>query len=269
MEGEVKWSKNLGEMRTRRGFGEGSSPALHGDTLVVNWDHEGDSFIFALDKRSGDELWRTARDEVTSWGTPLVVSVDEKPQVVITGTEASRSYDLASGKLVWSCTGMTTNCIPSPVMANGVIYLMSGFRGASLQAIQLDGASGELDDSESLLWTHSRNTSYTPSPLLYDGLIYFLRGNSGTLSCVDAASGEVLYEGQQLGNIRSVYSSPVAADGRVYVTSREGETVVFAHGLEFEELAVNELDDDVDSSPAIVGDEIYMRGSDHLYCIAK
>jgi outer membrane protein assembly factor BamB len=269
MDGEILWSKDLGLMHTRREFGEGSSPALHGDTLVINWDHEADSFVIALDKNSGEELWSRERDEITSWATPLVVSVDGREQVIITGTGASRAYDLETGEVVWSCEGMTTNCIPSPVYADGVVYLMSGFRGAALQAVRLAGAKGEITGSDHVVWTHDRNTSYTPSALLYEGCYYFLRSNSGVLSCLDAATGEIHYEDVRLEDMRSIYASPVGAGGRVYITSREGVTKVIRHGPEFELLATSRLDDEIDASAAVVGDELYLRGRARLYCIAE
>jgi len=269
MQGEVVWSKEFGAMRTARQFGEGASPALAGDKLVVVWDHEGDSFIVALDKLSGKELWREERDEGTTWATPRIIPVDGRTQVIVPGTVSSRAYDLENGKLLWSCSGLTRNCIPSPLYADGVVYLMSGYRGSALQAIRLEGAKGDITDGDELLWTHGRKTSYTPSGLLYDGLIYFLSGNTGSLSCVDAASGEVLYEGLRLDGIREVYASPVAVDGRVFVTGRKGVTKVLAHGPKYEELASNELDDGFDASAVIVGDELYLRGTKHLYCIAE
>ncbi len=268
MEGELQWSREFGLMRTSMQFGEGASPALHGDSLVITWDHEGDSFIVALDKGSGDELWRRERDEPTTWATPLIVSVEGKPQVIVPGTGMSRAYDLKSGEVVWSLGGMTRNCIPSPNYADGVVYLMSGFRGNSLQAVRLEGAKGDLIGGPNVLWTHDRKTSYVPSALLYDGLLYFLSGNSGSLTCMDAETGDVLYEDQRLDGVRSVYSSPVGADGRVYITSRKGATKVLAHGREYEELATNQLDDGVDASLVIVDDRIYLRGTKSLYCIA-
>ena len=268
MDGEIQWSKEFGLMQTHLGFGEGISPALHGDTLIINWDHEQDSFIAAFDKKSGEELWRTARDEVTTWATPLVVPVDGKAQVVTAGTTSSRAYDLETGELIWSLAGLGLNAIPSPIYADGIVYLMTGFNGYVLQAVRLDGAKGDLAGTESVAWTHDRDTSYTPSPLIYDDLLYFVRGNNGVLSCLDRETGEVHYEGQRL-RMRTVYSSPVGVAGRVYLTARDGMTKVIKHGTEFEEIATNQLDDGFDASAAIVGDEIYLRGKKNLYCIAE
>ncbi|MBK8977240.1 MAG: PQQ-binding-like beta-propeller repeat protein [Planctomycetes bacterium] len=269
LKGEILWSKDLGRMRIAAGFGEGASPALFGDTLVVNWDHEGESFVAAFDRESGDELWRTPRDEQTSWSTPLVVEVGDRAQVIISATGASRGYDLTTGKEVWTLGGMTQNCIPTPIHQDGVAYLMSGFRGSALQAVRLAGAKGDLKGGDHVLWTHGAGTSYTPSALLYDGRLYFLAGNEAVLTCVDAKTGTVQYEGQRIAGLRTVYSSPVGVHGRVYITSREGVTKVIKAGAEYGELATNKLDETFDGTAAIVGDEIYLRGRESLYCIAR
>ncbi len=267
-DGKPLWQKDLGDMETRRGFGEGSSPALAGDTLVVNWDHEGDSFIVALDKRTGEDRWRKGRDEVTSWATPLVVEADGSRQAIVNATGKIRSYDLATGEVLWETGGMTVNTIPSPVHADGVVYATSGFRGSALRAIRLAGANGDLTGTEAILWSHDRDTPYVPSPLLYRGQIYFLKVNSGILTSLDAATGEVRFGPERLPGVDSVYASPVAAAGRVYIADRDGKTVVLAAGPKLEVLAENVLDDGFDASPALVDGEIYLRGRKHLYCIA-
>ena len=265
--GEVLWSAEFGRMRVAGTFGEGSSPALYGDTLVVVWDHEGESFLVALDKQTGKERWRTPRDEKTTWDTPIVVDVDGKAQIIATGTKASRGYDLKSGAVVWSCSGMTQNCIPTPIHKDGVVWLMSGYRGASLQAIQLSGAKGDLTGGDKVVWSYGKDTSYTPSALLAGGMLFFMKGNNGVLTCLDAATGKPHYEGLKVDGLRTVYSSPVSADGRVYITSREGVTKVIALDKEYKELASNQLDDTFDGTMALVDDEIYLRGRKQLYCI--
>ncbi|NJL28670.1 MAG: PQQ-like beta-propeller repeat protein, partial [Thermoanaerobaculia bacterium] len=270
LDGKLLWSKDLGDMQTRNAFGEGSSPAVWGDTLVINWDHEGDSFIVALDKHTGEERWRVARPgERTSWSTPLVVAEGGKPQVIVAATERSRGYDLATGEVLWQAGGMTVNVIPSPVYADGMVYLMSGFRGSALQAIRLSEAKGELSGPPAIVWSHDRDTPYVPSPLLYDGKLYFLKVNTGILSVLDAKTGQVLYNEQRLDGIQGVYASPVGAAGRVYLVGRNGVTLVLKNGDRFEQLASNTLDDRFDASPAVVGGEIFLRGHKHLYCLAQ
>jgi outer membrane protein assembly factor BamB len=173
-------------MKTRNSFGEGSSPALHGDTVVVCQDDETENdFIAAFDKRSGRELWRTPRNEATGWSTPLIVEHGGKPQVVVNGTSQVRAYDLATGKELWSCAGQTANCIPTPVADADTVYVTSGFRGSALFAIAL-GRAGALTGTDAIRWSHNRNTPYVPSPLLVDGLLYLFRENTPALSCFEA-----------------------------------------------------------------------------------
>jgi outer membrane protein assembly factor BamB len=269
LDGKLLWQVDLGDMTTRRGFGEGSSPALHGDTVVINWDHEGDSFIVALDADTGKQRWKVERPgEITSWSTPLVVEHGGKPQVVVSATGKSRGYDLATGQELWSVGGMTTNAIPSPVHQDGIVYLMSGFRGSMLQAVALDRARGELEGTEAVLWTLDRDTPYVPSPVLHGGQLYFLKVFSEIFTSVDAKTGSVLYT-ERLPGIDKVYASPVAAAGRVYVFDRTGHGTVVEHGPAFRVVAENTLAEGADASPAIVGDEIFLRTEQHLYCISE
>jgi len=268
LDGTELWRRDFGDMRTRLGFGEGSSPALHGDRVFVIWDHEDDSFMVALDGKTGQEIWRRDRDEMTAWTTPLVVEHGGRTQVITSATNRVRSYDADTGEPIWQATGMTLNAIPSPVYSNGVVYLTSGFRGSKLLAVRLDGAEGDITGTDNVVWSVDRDTPYVPSPLLHDGVIYFTKSNNGILSAFDAGTGEAHYANQRLGPVRNVYASPVAVGDRVYFTSRDGEFLVARAGPTFEVLAESQLDDRFDASPAIVGDEIYLRGRSHLYCIA-
>jgi len=269
LDGQLLWKIDLGDQTTRRGFGEGSSPALYSDTLVINWDHEGDSFLVALDAASGEQRWRVERPgEVTSWATPLIVEHDGKPQIVIPSTGRSRGYDLRTGRELWSVSGMTVNSIPTAVHRKGIVYLTSGYRGTMLQAVDLAKAQGKLEGSDALRWIHERDTPYVPSPLLYDDTLYFLKHFKNILSTLDASSGEPLRSPERLP-LGNVWASPVGAAGRVYVFDREGKTVVFEHGPEMKVLAVNELDGIVDATPAIVDDTMYVRTWTHLYALTR
>jgi len=266
-EGKVKWEKDLGEMRTRNEFGEGASPVLHGDTLVLNWDHEGDSFIVALDKLSGEERWKVARDEPTSWSTPLVVEDGGRALVVTSGSNFVRAYDLTSGKEIWRAGGLGLNCIPAPVADDQTLFLMSGYREAAGMAIRYRGAKGDITEGNEVAWRTDEDLSYVPSPLLYDGKLYFLKRFSGILSCYDLSSGKALCERQRLEGVGDVYSSLVGAGGRIYVLGRDGAAVVFRHGEGVEILATNKLDDAFDASPVIAGDDLYLRGHTYLYSV--
>ena len=269
VKGNVLWEKDLGDMSIRMSFGEGSSPVLYGDTLVVNWDHEGDSFIVALHKKTGEELWQDERNERTSWSTPLIAEIDGKPQVIVSATTRIRGYDLATGDVVWECGGLTENVIPSPVVHGSALTVMSGFRGSELMTIELSNAKGDLTNSEAVLWTHDRNTPYVPSPLLYGDTLYFLKSNDANLTCLNAESGEELYSRQKLVGLKGVYASPVGAAGRGDVTGRNGVTAVIELGPECKVLASNALDDSFTASTALAGNELFLRGSKSLYCIAE
>ncbi|MEE2831811.1 MAG: PQQ-binding-like beta-propeller repeat protein, partial [Candidatus Latescibacterota bacterium] len=166
-------------------------------------------------------------------------------------------------------SGMTANSIPSPVVADGVAYFLSGFRGANLLAIRLADAKGELAaDSKAILWTHDRDTPYVPSPLVYGDALYFVKGNKGILSCLNATSGDANYGPIRLEGIEGVYASPIGAADRVYIAGRNGAVQVLRHGAKYELLALNQLEDSFDASPVAVDGELFLRGQ-HLYCLAQ
>jgi outer membrane protein assembly factor BamB len=269
MQGKLLWEKDLGDKTMRNQFGEGSTPALYRDHLVVVWDHRGESFVAAVDKRTGKELWRVARNEVDTWATPLIVEHAGRAQVVTAGQNRLRSYDLETGRLVWESAGTTMNPIPSPVATDGIVVVTSGFAGSNLKAIRLAEAHGDITKSNAIVWTLDRDTPYVPSPLLYDGVLYLLKSNSGILSVFDVRTGTPHYQLQRLAGIPEVFSSPVGAAGRVYITSRDGQTLVIRHGAKFEVLAKNTLDDGFDASPAMVDNDIYLRGYRYLYAISQ
>ncbi|MFP6875087.1 MAG: PQQ-binding-like beta-propeller repeat protein [Verrucomicrobiales bacterium] len=266
MKGNKLWEKDLGDMRTRAGFGEGASPALYKGVAVVQWDHEGDSFIVALNAESGDELWRKARPSGTSWSTPLVVEVDGKPQVITSSQASVKAYGLKTGDTIWETDGLTANVIPSPVSDGELVFAMSGFRGSKLRAIKL-GGTGKLTEGKGVVWTADEGTPYVPSPLLYDGRLYFFQGNTSALSCLDAKTGKIHYSRERAEGLRGVYASPLGAAGHVYLLDREGNCVVIKAGDTLEVVASNKLDDAFDASPVLIGDNLLLRGKKHLYCI--
>jgi outer membrane protein assembly factor BamB len=269
MQGNLIWSKDFGDMKVKMSFGEGNSPALFGNTIVINWDHTGECFIVALDKKTGDEIWRKKRDEITSWSTPLIVDYNGIQQVIVNATKRIRSYDLKNGDLIWECAGMTENVIPAPVYANGMVYLMSGFRGNALLAIDLNKASGDITGTDAIIWKRDKDTPYTPSPLLYEDKLYFLFNNDGVISCFDAKTGQSYYSRERLKDINGTFVSLVAANSYVYAMGKNGVTYVIKAGSKFEVASINTLADNFTASPAIVGNEIYLRGYKYLYCIDK
>ncbi len=266
LEGNVKWEKDLGDMRTVMGFGEGTSPVLVGNKILVKWDHEGDSFLVALDKKSGKELWRKERDEGTSWASPVAIEHGGKIQVVASASNKVASYNPENGDIIWESTGMTRNVIPTPVWGDGVVYVTSGFRGSALQAIKLD-SKGKVKDTDAILWSHDEGTPYVPSPLLYQGRLYFFQGNDNRLTCLDAKTGKVHYSRQRVEGLRGVYASPIGAGDHIYLVGRQGNVVVIKSSDKLEIVATNSLDEEFDASPVVVGDWLYLRGKEHLYCL--
>ena len=267
MDGKLLWEKDLGDKKMRSEFGEGQTPVLHGNRIVIQWDHQGPSFVTALDKLTGNEIWRSERQEIDSWGTPLVVEHAGRAQVITAAMNKVRSYDLETGKVLWEGPGLTMNPIPSPVYEDGMVFATSGFRGSKLHAIRIDEAKGDITGTGAIKWSLGQDTPYVPSPLLYDGVIYLLKSNSGILSAYDAKTGKPHYQLQRLEGVPNVFASPVGAKGRVYFPGQEGTTLVIKHGPAFDVLAKNALDDGFEASPALVDNELYLRGAKYLYSI--
>jgi len=267
--GRLIWSRDLGDMLVKHGHGEGASPLLHGETVVVNWDHEGASVIVALAKSTGEELWRQPRDEVTSWATPIAVTHDGQAQAVVSGTRRVRGYDLKTGAVIWEAGGLPGNIVASPVAADGMVFAAGSYEKQTLLAIRLTGAKGELTGTQQIVWQKNRSTPYVPSPLLYDGWLYYLRHYQGVLSRVNAKTGDEPSGPFRLGSVFNIYSSPVAAAGRIYVTDRNGKTLVMSDDAEPKALTLNKLDDRFSASAALAGDAIFLRGEKFLYCIGN
>jgi outer membrane protein assembly factor BamB len=270
LKGELLWQSDLGRMSTLHAHGEGSSPVPSGDTLVVCWDHEKESFLYAFDKLTGKERWKVARDEKTSWATPLIIESEGKQQVVVSATKRVRGYDLATGAQLWECAGLTDNVVSSPVYGNHVVIAGNSYYQQAMLAIRPAGAKGDITDTGHVVWKLHRMTPYVSSPLLYDDTLYFLRHNQNVLSRLEPATGKPLGEPLRLEGIGDfIFSSPVGAAGRIYVTGRDGTTIVLRHDRENSPLAINHLDDSFSASPALAGGEFYLRGERFLYCIAE
>lgn len=266
LDGHLQWKRDLGRMETRNDFGEGSSPALFGDTLVLTWDQEANSFITALDAETGETRWKVDRDEPTTWATPLITEYQGVTQVITNGTNRVRSYDLRTGELIWACGGQFTNPIASPVRFQDLAIAMTGYRGYAVYAVPLS-ACGDVTDTESIAWKRGDAGPYISSPVLYEGILYFTKSRDAILYGVHPGNGTAIIEQERIPGLGTLYSSPVAAAGRLYFTDRDGKTVVLKHGPKLEVLATNELPEVIDASPAIVGSQLYMRGEKHLYCI--
>ena len=278
-DGAIAWQVDLGDLLIDEEFGAGSSPVLHGELLVLNWDHEGDSFLVALDKKTGKERWRTPRPKGSSWSTPIVVRAGDtdrgySDEIVVAGLRTI-AYDAATGRELWSSGQRAVGgggLKSSPVAFDDLVLLCMGGRRAreigALVALSPD-ESAELEPGEAEpLWQRSAEAAGIPSMLSYDHKLYFLNGNRGMLSAIDPATGEVLYGPERLKGVADVFASPVAASGRLYVVGRDGTIEVLSALPKIETLAVNKLEDQFDASPAIAGNELFLRGHASLYCIA-
>ncbi len=269
--GAPVWDVDFGDMQTKHGHGEGSSPVLHDGKIFVNWDHEGLSFLAALDAKTGKKIWREPRNERTSWSSPIVIKVDDKAQVITAATGAIRANDPDTGKLIWKCSGLSDNVVAMPVYDpdSGTLLATSSYDFQSMLAIDIRGATGDLTESELVLWKRSKRTPYIPSPLLYQGYVHFLAHYQGVLSRVDIKSGDEPTGPFRLGELRDIYASPVAAEGRLYFVDRSGATLVLRAGAEPEPLAWNQLDDRFSATPALVGNDLLLRGEKFLYCLHR
>ena len=265
-EGNLIWEKDLGKVNVT--FGEGSSPALVGDTLLVVQDNNNASFLYALDKKTGRELWKQPRNEGSGWTTPFVLEHGGRTEVIISGSNAVRSYDPRTGNVWWQCGGLGSNPVPMAVADDEFVYTMSGHRSPAGLAIAL-GKSGDLTGTDAVRWRIDRGTAYVPSPLLYDGLLLFCQRTSGILTCLDAKTGTVHYDQQRIEGLADVYASPIGVNHRIYLPGQNGTTVVLENSKVVKILASNKLDDGFDASPAVVGNELFLRGRANLYCIAE
>lgn len=269
VDGKLIWEKDFGvQMQMHLQFGEGTAAVLEGDKLILNFDHKGGSFIVALDKQTGKELWRTKREEISNWSAPLVVEHAGKKQVIVSATTKVRSYNLSDGKLIWECAGLGFNSIPAPVHQDGIVYVMSGYRDPKLMAIKL-GKEGDLTGTDAILWSETRGLSYTPSPVLFESKLYTLTDN-GMISCFDAKTGRPYYHQQRLPKPYNFKASPVGANGKLYLATEDGDVVILKMGENYEVLATNTLQDQMFiASPVIINNEIFLRGQNTLFCISE
>ncbi|MFN0088237.1 MAG: PQQ-binding-like beta-propeller repeat protein [Blastocatellia bacterium] len=269
LDGKPVWQKDLNvRMQIRNQFGEGGAPALAGNNLILNFDHEAESFIVALDKTTGKEVWRKGRDkEPSAWSTPLAIESKGRRELVVSGTGKVRSYDPQTGKVIWECAGLGLNVIPAPILQNDLVYVMSGFRDPKLMAIRL-GREGDLTGTDAVAWSQTRGMSYTPSPVLHDNKIYTLTDNA-MLSCFNATTGEPYYHQKRLPQPDNFKASPIGADGKLYLASESGIVTVVKMGEQFEILAQNTFADQFFiSSPIVAEGELFLRSKTHLFCVS-
>ncbi|HZJ42673.1 MAG TPA: PQQ-binding-like beta-propeller repeat protein [Pyrinomonadaceae bacterium] len=266
--GKLAWKAMLGNLGTV-GMGTGTSPILYENLVIVQCDEENGaaSFIVAVDKKTGKEVWKTPRKVQVSWSTPLLVHTAKRAELITSGTESIIAYDPATGKELWTHKGVESNAIPSPVANSDVAFLVAGFPAKIAMALKL-GGSGDLTGSASEVWKYSKGTAYVPSPILYQDYLYIMT-DRGILTCLDARTGEVKYEGGRIPIPATFTASPVAFDGKILLTSEDGDTFIIKAGPKHEVLGTNSVGEPVYASPAIADGRIFIRGEHNLYCIGS
>jgi outer membrane protein assembly factor BamB len=266
LDGALLWKAQPGKVKTL-GLGVSSSPVLYESLVILQCDDdEGkDSFIVALDKRTGKEAWRTPRPVEVSWGTPVLVEAGGRTELVTNGSQFIIAYDPRTGKELWRTKGVESNAIHTPLVGHGLVIVTAGFPAKKVIAIR-PGGSGDVTGTH-VAWTYEKGTAYVVSPILYGDHLYLVT-DGGIVTCLDARTGEVRYEGGRPPKPSRFLSSPVAFDGTLLLTNDAGETFVIRAGPAFEVLGTNTLDEGVSASIAIARGRLFIRGESHLFSIA-
>lgn len=261
--GALKWKADFGGL-AKAGMGPGMSPLIHGDLIIVQNDLEmGEgSHILALDRRTGTQVWKTARRHRRSWATPIIVTAGGREELIASGAESVMAYDPKTGAELWTTDGVRSHPIPSVVQGHGLIFATAGSGAKVALAIR----PGQVDDAARLAWKYNKGTAYVASPILYGDFLYLI-SDAGLMTCIDARTGEVKYEGGRPPVPATFRASPVAVDGKLFITSEDGETFVIRSGPTHEVIRTNSVGEPVWSSPALANGTIYIRGARHLFAI--
>lgn len=264
-DGNLLWSAEVGAIPTL-GMGVGSSPILAGDMVIIQADEDwGDhSALVAFDRETGQERWRTARPVSVTWATPILIE-GERDELVTIANEWIISYAPATGEELWRMEGLASNAIHRPLVSGDLVIATAGYPQKAVKAIRL-GGSGDLTGTEHLAWEYAKGTGYVPSNLAYGDYVYLLN-DQGILTCLDAATGAIVYEGGRMPVQQRFSASPVAYDGRILMPGVDGDIFVVRAGPEFEVLSTNSLDEAIWATPAIANGRIYIRTVNHLWAI--
>jgi hypothetical protein len=266
-DGKRIWKTSVGKI-AKGGMGPGTSPVLYENLLILQADQEyGEgSFIAAVDKKNGKEVWRVERDQRRSWATPLLIKTSQRTELVTSGPNKIISYDPATGRELWRAPGVISNPIPSPVTGQGLVFVTAGSDAKRAFAIRL-GGSGDLEGTTNVVWSYEKGTAYVPSPILYNEYLYLIT-DAGAITCLEAATGKVIYQ-TRIPMAASFTASPVAFEGKIMFVSEDGDSFILKAGPVPEILNANGLGEPVYASPAIVAGRILIRGQSNLYCIGK
>jgi outer membrane protein assembly factor BamB len=278
LQGKLLWKQDLGVLNAGWFFdpdyewGAASSPVIYKDLVIVQADRQEDSYLAAFHLKDGKQAWRTARDEIPSWGTPTVYQGAPRDEIITHGTKFIRAYDPATGKELWRLGPNSEITTPTPIVAHGLIYVTNGYRGIQpIYAIKPGGSgdltlAGEATSSPFIAWSTKRGGVYTPTPIVYGDLLYLL-SNNGVLSAHDAKTGERIYQERVAGKGGAFSASPVAADGKLYLAGEDGEVFVVRAGRKPEWLATNPMGEVLMATPAISDGLVFVRGIKHLFAI--
>jgi outer membrane protein assembly factor BamB len=267
--GNLKWKVNLGRLDVGAydlpsyEWGPASSPILWNGLVILQCDTQGDSFIVALNADTGAQVWKTSRDELPSWGTPTVAVTPSGPMLVTNGSNSIRGYDPRNGKELWKFGGSSKITAPTPVFGEGLFVIASGRQPERpIFAVQPDSQGMKI------VWSRTLRGPYMPTPLIYRGTLYVL-DNNGIFDAYNVRSGEEIYR-QRLPNIGSGFSaSPVAADGKIYLSSEDGDIRVIAAGASFRQLAANDMREPLMATPALSQGVMFVRATKNVYAIGK
>ncbi len=266
-DGKRIWKASLGKI-AKGGMGPGTSPVLFENLVILQCDQEyGEgSFIAAVDKKTGKEVWRTTRDQRRSWATPLLIKTGQRTELVASGPNKIIAYDPATGRELWQAPGVESNPIPSPVFGGGLVFVTAGSNVKRAFAIRV-GGSGDLTGTSNVVWSYEKGTAYVPSPILYREFLYLVT-DAGALTCLEAATGKVVYQAR-MPVATKFTASPVAFDGKIMIVSEDGDSFIVKAGPVPEILHANGLGEAVYASPAIAQGKLLIRGATNLYCIAN
>jgi outer membrane protein assembly factor BamB len=280
MSGKRLWSVDIGRVDMgaydipNYEWGPASSPIIWNDLVLLQCDTQADSFVLALDAATGKTVWKTERDELPSWGSPTVVDTAGGPELVTNASKFVRGYDPRSGKELWRLGGSSKITAPTPISADGLIVVASGRAPERPIFAVRHGARGDLtlpdgmSSSSAIAWSYTGRGSYMPTPLIYDGIVYVL-GNNGVFVAYELKSGAEIYR-QRLPHLGSGFSaSPVAADGRIYISNEDGEILVVAAGREFRHIATNQMGELLMATPALSDRMMFVRSSSSLFAIGR
>ena len=280
LKGKLLWKQDLGVLDSGWFYDpdyqweHGSSPIIHGNLVIVQADVQKNSFIAAYDLKTGKLAWKTARDEISSWGTPTVYNGKTRAELITNGSRAIRGYDPATGKELWRLTPNSEVTTPTPVVAHDLIYVTSGYRPIQpIYAIRL-GATGDItlkdgkESSEFIAWSKTRGGPYMPTPVVYGDLLYTC-SNQGVLTAYNAKTGERMYQERLGGKGGAFTSSPVASDGKIFLASEDGDVFVVKAGPKYELLATNPVGEVMMATPAISDGLVIVRAHNHLYAFGE